>query len=62
MLPEVGDADGLLLCVETCPGHTLLIGMTHYLREVLMMEGVEYIEEVLTWWTLVLRISRREVL
>ena len=62
MLPEVGDADGLLLCVEAGAGHPLLVRMTHDLRQVLMMERVEDIEEVLARWTLVLRICCREVL
>ena len=62
MLPEVGDADGLLLCVEAGAGHPLLVRMTHDLRQVLMMERVEDIEEVLARWTLVLRVRCREVL
>ena len=62
MLPEVGDADGLLLCVEAGSGHPLLVRMTHDLRQVLMMERVEDVEEVLARWTLVLGIRRREVL
>ena len=62
MLPEVGDADGLLLCVEAGAGHPLLVRMTHDLRQVLMMERVEDVEEVLARRTLVLRIRRREIL
>ena len=62
MLPEVGDADGLLLCVEAGAGHPLLVRMTHDLRQVLMMERVEDVEEVLARRTLVLRVRCREVL
>ena len=62
MLPEVGDADGLLLCVEAGAGHPLLVRMTHDLRQVLMMERVEDVEEVLARRTLVLWVRCREVL
>ena len=62
MLPEVGDADGLLLCVEASSRHPLLICMTHDLRQVFMMECIEDVEEVLARRTLVLWVRCREVL
>ena len=62
LLPELGDADGLLLLVHAGAGHPLDVGVVHDLAQVLRVDGVEDVEEVLPRRPLVLRVLGREVL
>ena len=54
LLPKLGNFDGLLLHGLAITGHPLLIRMRHHFLEILRVQGVEDVEEILTWWTLVL--------
>ena len=54
LLPKLGDFDGLLLHGLAITGHPLLIGMGHHLLEILRVQGIEDVEEILTWRSLVL--------
>ena len=64
LLPELGDFYGLLLHVLAAAGHPLLVRVLHDVLEVLRVQGVEDVEEVLSWRSLILcefsREKRRE--
>ena len=61
LLPVLGDLDRLGLLVCALGAHTLLIGMSKELLEVVGQLGVHNVKEIVPWRTSILRVIVREV-